>query len=262
MHNLLIIDDDQDLCSMLRDYFSPEGFKVLTCNDGSTGLDMALSGVCDMVILDVCLPDKSGFEILADLRNQSQLPVLMLTGRDESVDRVVGLEMGADDYQPKPFIPRELLARVRSILRRTQYSQSAPPSSAKTLTDGDLALDLRTHSARLGSEELHLTFVEFTILKTLLESRCMLVTREELSKNALGRELTVYDRSLDVHISNLRKKLGPAPDGGKRISTIRGTGYIYNSVEVVQASQEDEMDDMPMMGSAHGPEAPSMETSA
>ncbi len=230
MHNILIIDDDQELCSMLSDYFSPEGFTVETLHDAKTGLESALSSPCELVILDVCLPDRSGFEVLKELREKSHLPVLMLTGRGDSVDRVVGLELGADDYMPKPFVPRELLARVRALLRRTKMTQGGRPHMVSgRLQADDVVLDVGKRAAMLKGEELPLTNVEFTILHLFLQSRGNLVSREDLSQMALGREFTPYDRSIDVHISNLRRKLGPAPDGGRRITTLRGAGYIFNA---------------------------------
>lgn len=231
MNRILIIDDDRELCSMLEEYFLGEGLKANSCHDAGSGLKLLQTEDWDLLLLDVCLPDRSGFELLSELRSTSNVPVLMLTGRSDTVDRVVGLEMGADDYLAKPFEPRELLARIRALIRRSRLSQALTPHDNKTLVAGDLSLCTGTRKVHIKGEPVQLTNAEFTILQMLLEAEGNLVSREDISTTALNRELAPFDRSIDVHISNLRRKLGPAAEGGSRISTIRGAGYIYTALE-------------------------------
>ncbi|MBG0775177.1 MAG: response regulator transcription factor [Desulfovibrionaceae bacterium] len=225
MDSICIIDDDPELCALLEEYLEPEGFSACCRYTGREGLECALTGECDLVILDVSLPDMNGFEVLSRLRAKTQLPVLMLTGRAEDVDRIVGLEMGADDYQPKPFVPRELLARIRTILRRTR--QTPPEDDRRRIQCGDLLVDRAARTALLGGESLPLTNAEFTMLMLLVRADGAVVSREDISLAALGRPLSAYDRSIDVHMSNLRRKLGPGTDGSPRIGTVRGAGYYY-----------------------------------
>lgn len=231
MKSIVLIDDDKELCSMLSEYLLAEGVEVNSCYDGDSGLEAALSGHCDLVILDVCLPGASGFEILARLRAASSVPVLMLTGRSSTLDRVVGLEMGADDYLPKPFEPRELLARIRAVIRRADAASTPQVHDKKTYTAGDLVLCTATRSVQVGGAPVSLTGAEFTILQMLLEAQGGLVSREDISEKALNRELAPFDRSIDVHISNLRRKLGRSQEGGNRITTVRGAGYIYTDLK-------------------------------
>lgn len=228
MHTLLLIDDDPELCALLEDYLTPEGFVLRFSGTGGEGLAMAASGTFDMVVLDVGLPDASGFEVLAQLRTQSQVPVVMLTGRAEDVDRIVGLEMGADDYLAKPFVPRELLARIRSVLRRSRLARATTSQRARQIVADDLVLDRISRMVQRNGEAVALTFVEYTILEMLMDAAGDIVTRDEISLKALGRELAAYDRSIDVHMSNLRRKVGTAPGGGDRIVTVRGAGYFFN----------------------------------
>jgi len=216
--------------------------------DGQSGLDRAVSGEHSVVVLDVMLPEMNGFDVLREIRRCSYVPVIMLTARGEDVDRIVGLELGADDYQAKPFNPRELAARIRAIVRRTlpQFPASqlsSPPPSSRTsppwspglllpdetrvLRVGDVVLHSQLRSVRRAEREVPLTSVEFSILEQLLKSAGDIVSRESLAHDALGRRLSQSDRSVDVHVSNLRKKLGPAPDGRERIKSIRGVGYQY-----------------------------------
>lgn len=216
---------------MLQEYFQGEGLLVHSCYDGTGGLEAARSQEWDLVILDVCLPDLNGFELLAELRTQSDVPVLMLTGRGEVVDKVVGLEIGADDYLAKPFEPRELLARVRAIIRRHRKAGAPPSPDSRTLTAADLVLHAGSRLVYVNGKQVPLTNVEFTILQMLLTAEGNLVSREDISLHALNRELAPFDRSIDVHISNLRRKLGSAPWGGGRITTIRGAGYLYTAFE-------------------------------
>lgn len=223
MSKVLLVDDDVELCELVSEYLDGEGFTVEIAYSGQSGLDRALSGGFDLVILDVMLPELTGFEVLRRFREDSATPVLMLTARGEEIDRIVGLEMGADDYLPKPFNPRELAARIRAILRRAD----ALPDSRSLLSVDDVVVDLGARTLRVGDEEVALTGVEFSLLETLVRSAGSVVSRNELSQAALFRRANAFDRSLDVHISNLRRKLGQNPGGGERIKTVRGVGYQY-----------------------------------
>jgi DNA-binding response OmpR family regulator len=221
---ILVIDDDVELCELLSQYLAREGFGVEVENDGRDGVRRALEGSYALVVLDVMLPGVSGFEALRQIRAGSRTPVLMLTARGDDVDRIVGLELGADDYLPKPFNPRELVARIRAILRRT----SSPASvGVGTLAVGDVLLDLGGRTAMRAGELVELTTAEFNILTELLRAAGNVVSRDDLANEALGRPLAPLDRSVDTHVSNLRRKLGPRSGGGERIKSIRGTGYIY-----------------------------------
>jgi two-component system, OmpR family, response regulator CpxR len=224
MGRILIIDDDEELCELVSEYLAVEGFDVSCVNDGESGLEAALGGGYDMVILDVMLPKMNGFDVLRKLREDSSLPVLMLTARGDDMERIVGLEIGADDYLPKPFNPRELAARLRAILRRTEPAADDLP---ETIEVDDVVLAPSARTATRGSEEINLTSVEFGLLHELLKDAGKVVKKEDLSESVLERKLSPYDRSLDMHISNLRKKLGPRSDGSERIKTVRSVGYIY-----------------------------------
>ncbi len=232
MNRILIIDDDIELCELLVDYLKPEGFEVDAVHDSQQGIDGALSGEHSLVVLDVMLPGLSGFEVLGRIRTVSKIPILMLTARGEDVDRIVGLEMGADDYLPKPFNPRELVARLRAIHRRTMGSekdQDRQPAD-EILTVGDLVLETRTRVIRKLGKEIAVTAVEFTLLQELLRMAGRVVAREELAKKVLGRKLAMFDRSIDVHVASLRKKLGHKINGLERIRTVRSVGYMYSRV--------------------------------
>ena len=222
---VLIIDDDAELCELVGEFLEGEGFEVESVHDGVTGVERCAQSEPELVILDVMLPGLGGFEVLKRLRERSRVPVIMLTARGEEVDRIIGLEMGADDYLPKPFNPRELAARIRAILRRT--SAAAATDEPEVLEAGDLAMDLGARGVRSAGAEVELTGAEFAVLETLVRAAGTVVTRDDLSRRALGRRASAFDRSLDVHLSNLRRKLGPLPDGGERIKTIRGVGYLY-----------------------------------
>lgn len=222
---ILIIDDDRELCSLLEEYLADEGFEVEKVHDGKEGVDWACSRHYDLVVLDVMLPSLNGFEVLRRIRAASSLPVVMLTARGEEVDRIVGLEMGADDYLPKPFNPRELVARIRAVQRR-QTSPAKDMAEIK-LTIGDLTVDPGRRSVKQGEQAVPLTSLEFSVLELLLSQAGRVISREEICSQALGRQLNSYDRSIDVHISSLRRKLGPMADGGERIKSVRGVGYIY-----------------------------------
>ena len=226
MNKVLIIDDDEELCDLVSEYLTVEGFETTAVHDGETGLGQALSGDFDLAILDVMLPKINGFDVLKNLREKSGMPVLMLTARGDDMERIVGLEIGADDYLPKPFNPRELVARLRAILRRASSEDSSQLSPEKILID-DLDLSASSRSVKRQGEDLPVTSVEFDLLSALLRDAGKVVKKEDLSENVLERRLSPYDRSLDMHISNLRKKLGPRADGSERIKTVRSVGYIY-----------------------------------
>jgi len=223
MSEILLIDDDVELCELVSEYLGGEGFRVEVVYDGAAGLTRAQENLHDLVILDVMLPGLTGFEVLRELRKSSTVPVLMLTARGEDVDRIVGLEMGADDYLPKPFNPRELAARMRAVLRRA----SAGPETSDRIGVDDVIVDLGTRCVSVADVEITLTGVEFSLLEALVRSAGSVVNRDELSRAALFRRASAFDRSLDVHISNLRRKLGPTEKGGERIKTVRGVGYQY-----------------------------------
>ena len=218
---ILLVDDDVELASLIRDYLSSEGFEIELAHDGETGLSRARSGEHAMVVLDVMLPKRNGLDVLRALRESSRIPVLMLTARGDDVDRIVGLEMGADDYLGKPFNPRELAARLRAIQRRA--SGGAP--AREVLEVGDVSLDVGARTVRRSGVEIALTTAEFALLELFLRSAGRVVTRDAIAEQVLGRRLSAFDRSVDVHVSNLRKKLDP--DGGERIKTVRGSGYVY-----------------------------------
>jgi two-component system OmpR family response regulator len=220
---ILIIDDDAALSVMLTEFLASEDFEVEAVQQGKAGAAAALSGQYAAVLLDIMLPGMSGIEVLRQIRQQSQVPVLMLTAKGDDIDRVVGLEMGADDYISKPFNPRELLARLKAVLRRTAAKQSAPPR--ETVSFGDLALTPVTRQVTWRGEAMDVTVTEFNLLELLLRSVGELVTKDTLTEKALGRRRTSYDRSVDVHIGNLRRKLSAATLGKVEIHTVRGLGY-------------------------------------
>jgi two-component system response regulator CpxR len=228
MDRVLVVDDDVELCDLVKEFLQPEGLQVEAVHNGNRGLERALSGEHALVVLDVMLPGMNGLDVLRKLRASSTVPVLLLTARGQDVDRIVGLELGADDYLPKPFNPRELVARIRAILRRTKGGESgerqAPQTSVRV---GDVELNPATRTVLRGGEVVDLTAVEFNLLDVLLREAGRVVTRDELAKIALGRLFSPYDRSIDMHISKLRKKLGEDGKGGERIKTVRGVGYIY-----------------------------------
>jgi DNA-binding response OmpR family regulator len=226
--HILLADDDAELTEMLTQYLATEGFDVASAPDGERTLALARSGKFDLMVLDVMMPRKNGFDVLRELRADSLMPVLMLTARDEDVDSIVGLELGADDYLPKPCNPRVLVARIRAILRRAGSNQDAAESEAlQTLTLGDLEMHTGTRRVLCGGSPLAMTSTEYSVLEVLLRAAGHVVSKADLSERALGRKLTRYDRSLDMHVSSLRKKLGPLPGGEERIKTVRGVGYQY-----------------------------------
>jgi DNA-binding response OmpR family regulator len=226
--NILVVDDDAELCRLVSRFLGAEGYSVQTVQTSGLGIDRALSGDYDLVVLDVMLPEMDGFEVLRRMRAKSSTPVLMLTARGDDLDRILGLEMGADDYLPKPFNTRELSARVRAILRRANIANAnVALSEAASIRIGDLELNAGARTVRCGSEPLNLTTVEFDLLQRLLRSAGSVVGREELTKDVLGREFSPFDRSIDTHVWSLRRKVGNALDGSERIKGIRGVGYLY-----------------------------------
>ena len=233
MFRILLIDDDEELCELVSEYLTVEGFTVEAVHDGESGLRKASAREQDLIILDVMLPKKNGFDVLRELRQEeNRIPVLMLTARGDDMERIVGLEIGADDYLAKPFNPRELVARLRAILRRTQNSPAAAEDAlpAEKIQIDDVEVSLSARSARREGEDLNLTSVEFDLLAELLKNAGKVVKKEDLNQKVLGRRLSPFDRSLDMHISNLRKKLGARAGGEERIKTIRSVGYIYTVV--------------------------------
>ncbi|MBF8722814.1 MULTISPECIES: response regulator transcription factor [Pseudomonas] len=223
MSELLLIDDDQELCELLASWLSQEGFTVRACHDGQSARQALAAQAPSAVVLDVMLPDGSGLELLKQLRTEhAELPVLMLSARGEPLDRILGLELGADDYLAKPCDPRELTARLRAVLRR-----SHPAATSSQLEIGDLTFSPARGVASIDEREMSLTLSESRILEALLRQPGEPLDKQELAQLALGRKLTLYDRSLDMHVSNLRKKIGPHPDGRPRIVALRSRGYYY-----------------------------------
>jgi DNA-binding response OmpR family regulator len=223
VEDVLLIDDDVELCSMLTEYLGRYGFRVTAVHRGDKGLKAARERSWLLILLDVMLPGMDGFEVLKQLRSTSSVSVLLLTARGDDVDRIVGLEIGADDYLPKPFNPRELLARMRAILRRSGTTDVTP--ELPVLRIDDLELDPAARTALTRGKNLDLTDVEFSLLETLMRSPGKVVSREELAERVLGRNLSAFDRSLDMHVSRLRRKLDDASSSGDRVKTIRGAGY-------------------------------------
>jgi DNA-binding response OmpR family regulator len=226
--NILVVDDDLELCDLLREYLEPEGFRIDVASNGALGVEKALSGDFTLAVLDIMLPEIDGFEALRRIRAKSDLPVIMLTARGDDVDRIHGLEIGADDYLMKPFNPRELAARIQAVLRRSAGSAADPASlPPENITVGDIELNQGARTVRRGDEDIELTSVEFDLLAYFLKTPGQVISRDDMVKTVLRREIASLDRSIDVHVSNLRKKLGPAADGGDRIRAIRGVGYLY-----------------------------------
>ncbi len=229
MSRILLADDDAELCEMLAEYLAAESFTVITAHDGEAALAAAKAGQFDLVILDVMMPRKNGFDVLRELRTWSVTPVLMLTARDEDVDSIVGLELGADDYLGKPCNPRVLAARIRAILRRAEsrHKGEEVQLSGDILRVGDVEMHLGSRTVfRLG-RPVGMTSTEYAVLEVLLREAGSAVSKSDLSDLALGRKRTRFDRSLDMHVSSIRKKLGPFADGAERIKTVRGIGYQY-----------------------------------
>ena len=225
---ILVIDDDAELCELVSEYLESEGFEIDTEGSGDHGADRALESDYDLIILDVMLPGINGFEALRRIRSQSNVPVLMLTARGDDVDRIVGLEIGADDYLPKPFNPRELVARIHAILRRSSAHANADAAALnEKVAIGDIQLNTGSRTVARDNNPIHLTAMEFDVLEVLLRNAGRVVERENLVEQVLDRKYSPYDRSIDVHVSNLRKKLGHEVDGMERIKSVRQIGYLY-----------------------------------
>ncbi|CNH00670.1 putative two-component system response regulator [Yersinia kristensenii] len=222
---ILLVDDDVELGSMLREYLSGEGFNAELVVTGKAGIAAALSGDYTALILDIMLPDMSGIDVLRQVRKKSRLPIIMLTAKGDNIDRVIGLEMGADDYMPKPCYPRELVARLRAVLRRFDEHPDALSADDSVITHSDLMLNPSTRSSEWQGKPFDLTASEFNLLELLLRSSERVVTKDELSDKGLGRPREAYDRSVDVHISNIRQKLAALPGNTLNIETVRSIGY-------------------------------------
>ncbi len=223
-HSILLIDDDQELCGLLKEYFTAEGFEVAMAHTGTEGLQLALKQNFDLILLDVMLPEMDGFEVLKALRVQKMTPVIMLTAKGDDFDRIFGLELGADDYIPKPFNHRELLARVKAITRRVDHYKQHSPDD--TFTIHQLRLDVASRSATVNGEVLSLTGTEYEVLLLLVRTAGEVVDKQTISRQVLGRPLVPYDRSIDMHVSNVRKKIAALSEH-TYIKTIRGAGYIF-----------------------------------
>lgn len=219
---MLLVDDDVELCSSLHRLLKMDGFHIEAVHDGDSGVSQALEGKYELVILDVMLPGGDGRKVLRRIRLDSQVPIIMLTARGDEADRIAGLEGGADDYLPKPFNPRELVARIRAVLRR-----KSGPSLPDILRIGDLEIDRARRKVVCAGSNVALTGAEFNILLLLVRSLGKVVSREEIAEAALGRSMGIFDRSIDNHISSLRKKLGAQVGGGERLQNVRGAGYVY-----------------------------------
>lgn len=226
MTKILLVDDDNELLDLLTEYLSSEGFDVESAEDGDKALQMISgnSDTYDVIVLDVMMPQSDGFDVLKRIRIDCNTPIIMLTARGDEGDRIDGLELGADDYLPKPCNPRELVARMRAILRRTQNDSVA---SKNIIRIGDLEIARGSRSVTKSGHAVNLTSTEYSVLESLAEAAGKIVSKDDLATVALGRTLTLYDRSLDMHISNIRKKLGLDADGNELIKTVRGRGYLY-----------------------------------
>jgi DNA-binding response OmpR family regulator len=224
---VLVIDDDRELCWLIKEYLDPLGYEVTAAHNGPAGVEQATSESYSAILLDVMLPGLDGFEVLKRIRATSNVPILMLTARGEEADRIVGLEIGADDYLPKTFSTRELLARLRAVMRRTSRESAAPEDRPESdLVVGELRVNPGTRTAVLGDQRLDLTTLEFEILACLARARGRVKTREQLIEALTDRDYDVFDRSVDVHIWSLRKKLGDDPKSPRYIRTIRSVGYM------------------------------------
>ena len=231
MNKILLVDDDRELTSLLQELLDLEGFEVIVAHDGEQALAM-LDASIDLLLLDVMMPKKNGIDTLKELRQHHQTPVIMLTARGSELDRVLGLELGADDYLPKPFNDRELVARIRAILRRSSWNeqQQNGDNGAPILQVARLQLNPGRQEASFDGQPLELTGTEFTLLYLLAQHLGQVVSREHLSQEVLGKRLTPFDRAIDMHISNLRRKLPERQDGQPWFKTLRGRGYLMVSV--------------------------------
>lgn len=223
MSRVLLVDDDDTLTELLAEYLGAEGLEVSRAPDGEKGVQEILNNPYDVVVLDSMMPKMNGLDVLKTVRAQSKIPIIMLTAKGDDIDRIIGLEMGADDYVPKPCQPRELLARINAILRRAQQSGENPASNASSITASNVTLYPAKRQAEVGDKPLELTSTEFNLLEVLMRHAGQVVSKETLSIEALDRKLAKFDRSIDVHISSIRHKLGDA----SLIQTVRGLGYLF-----------------------------------
>ena len=226
MAKILLVDDDVELTALLKDILSLEGYHVVEANNGIEGLE-AITDDLDLILLDIMMPKMNGMDMLRKLRETNETPVLMLTAKGEEIDRVIGLELGADDYLPKPFSDRELLARIRAILRRTQSKTKESSSSSSSIKYQGIEIFVGKQEAYNHGELLDLTGTEFGLLSQFIQKPGEIISKEELSLEVLGKRLAPFDRAIDMHVSNLRKKLPPLSEGKPRIKTLRGRGYLF-----------------------------------
>jgi two-component system response regulator CpxR len=233
VRRILVIDDDRDMTDLLRQSLAQEGFELSTVQSGEEGIEECRNPGVELILLDVNLPNMNGFDVLRRLRRESDVPVIMLTARGEEIDRIVGLEIGADDYLPKPFNVRELVARINAILRRASRERLAPPAekNSRDLTHGSVSMDLRTRAVRRDGQIVAMTTSEFELLRVLMESAGAPVSRQDLSTRVFDREYSAFDRAIDNVVSALRRKLGATPEGLERIKSIRHIGYMYADID-------------------------------
>lgn len=230
MNKILLVDDDREFTSLLKELLEIEGFSVVVAHDGEQALSL-LDNTIELLLLDIMMPKKNGIETLKELRRHHQTPVIMLTARGSEIDRVLGLELGADDYLPKPFNDRELVARIRALLRRSSLHEQQKSSESRTLDVDALELNPGRQTASFDGQLLDLTGTEFTLLYLLAQHLGQVVSRELLSQEVLGKRLTPFDRAIDMHVSNLRRKLPDRKDGQPWFKTLRGRGYLMVSIE-------------------------------
>jgi two-component system, OmpR family, response regulator CpxR len=227
MKQILIIDDDVEMCGLLATFLTRENFEVETVHNGEKGLAKVSLQKFHFVILDVMLPDTSGFEVLRKIRIISSVPVLMLTAKGDEIDRIIGLEIGADDYLPKPFSPRELVARMQAVLRRIEISEHPKKEETEKLIAGDLKIEIESRMVFISGKIVELTTAEFDVLSVLVRSAGKIVSRETLAKDGMDKRLSVFDRSIDMIISKIRQKIGRYDNGSDRIRAVRNGGYLY-----------------------------------
>lgn len=224
--HILLIDDDRDLAELLGEYLDAEGYRLSAAHSGEDGIEQLLKGQYDLILLDVMMPGIDGFETLKQIRNTSSVPVLMLTAKGEETDRVLGLELGADDYLAKPYSHRELLARIKALLRRIELDRVQQESDTGTLTCNGVTLNFDTYEVLCEEQPVPMTTSEFKVLRVLMSRAGKAVPKEDLYREVLGREIMAYDRSIDMHVSNVRRKLQTVTEDPK-IQTIRGIGYLF-----------------------------------
>jgi two-component system, OmpR family, phosphate regulon response regulator OmpR len=226
---VLIIDDDEKLCNLLREYLEENGFQVVTLGVGSDALKTIENVSPDIIILDVMLPDRDGLDVLKEINREFSLPVIMLTAKGEDTDRIIGLELGADDYISKPFNPRELLARIRAVMRRSLSEGEEEKEDDGIIIAGGVVLNSAKHTITVNNEEMELSLTEYKILDVLMRNPNVVLSRDQIMNLARGKDLMAFDRSIDVHISKLRSRLEKDPRYPQRIKTIWGTGYMFVS---------------------------------